>query len=150
MVRNYEQRKDRVLNPENYETNCHQNLTEEQIELLNHWHNQLQLDNKSQTTVVDYLEKTSIFFRKTDAQEVENIGKKEVTAYLSDKSQNSLRTYKATLRQFFLWFYLDHLEVDESDVPRFVDSKLKERISSLTKMKCARKLMRYGRKNMKI
>lgn len=125
MVRNYEKRKDRVLNPENHENNCHKNLTEEQIELLNLWNNQLQLDNKSDTTIVDYLEKSSRFLRSCNSEEVQEIGKEEVTAYLSGKSQNSLRTYKATLRQFFLWFYLDHLEVEEGDIPRFVDSKLK-------------------------
>lgn len=128
MTHRYTQRIERVLKPYEYEkdnrSSCHTNLSDSQIEYLNRWHNQLHLDGKSEATRSDYLEKASIFLRRTD-KPIEEIDKNDAIGFLADKSEGGRRTYKATLRQFFLWFYLYEKEIPENELPRFINNQLK-------------------------
>lgn len=126
MSQNYQQRIKRVLKPEKVDkkSNCHENLDENIRELLQDWHNQLQLDGRSKATRCDYLTKASIFFRKYPENPSE-IGKKQVNDFLSGKSQGTISTYKATLKQFFTWYYLDHKQVSKDELPRYIEKQLK-------------------------
>lgn len=128
MTHRYKQRIERVLNPEKYEKEnrscCHSNLKDRQIEVLNQWHDHLDFKEKSQATRSDYLEKVSIFLRRTD-KEIEDVDKQDAVSFLSDKSSGGKRTYKATLRQFFLWYYREKKRLSDEELPRFINGTLK-------------------------
>lgn len=124
MAHNYERRIQRILNPHDFDNNAsNQKLAEKEVELLNSWHNQLQLDGKSKATQADYLEKAAMLLRKVD-EEPDDIGKDELNDYLAGKSQGTIDTYKATLKQFFVWYYRSHLRVPEDEEPRFLEQQL--------------------------
>lgn len=125
MTHRYERRLDRILNPTNYENNCHQNIPGNGLSLIQQWHSTLKLDDKSPATRCDYLEKVSIFLRNGPNKQPADVEKKHCQNFLAEKSKSGRRTYKATLRQFFLWYYLDYKQADQSKVPRFVDTTLK-------------------------
>lgn len=124
-ARNYTQRITRIRDG----AGIHGNLTPSQQQLLQRWDDQLKLDGKSLATRTDYLEKTSNFLRHeavTDTA-VSDLGKAEVNQFLADKgTQRTVYSYKAPLRQFFLWYYTDHRGVTDSEVPRFVEKQLKD------------------------
>lgn len=120
MTRNYEQRRRRVLNGEG----AHSKLTAEHRDLLNRWSHDLENQEVAESTHTDYLEKLSIFLREA-GKPVEEIDKEDALAFLSGKARSTKRTYKTTLRQFFLWYYRDHLQYEQNDLPRFVENQLK-------------------------
>lgn len=124
MAHRYKHRIERFTNPEKFDQNCHRNLPGNALQTLQHWNNQLDLDEKSQATRSDYLEKASIFLRNAD-KTPDEVEKQDVIDFLSDRSSSGRRTYKATLRQFFLWYYLDYQELPKDELPRFVDNQLK-------------------------
>ncbi|MFB6200375.1 MAG: tyrosine-type recombinase/integrase [Candidatus Nanohaloarchaea archaeon] len=118
----YEKQIEKIVNGDG----CHANLADDHLGLIQDWRNQLELDGKSAATQADYLSKTSHFLRHEDVQgmDLDEIGRSEVNAYLSERG--NVYTYKAPLRQFFLWYYLDRKQVGEDELPRFVEKDLKD------------------------
>lgn len=133
-VRNYEERINKVRDGEG----VHDEIASAHHDLLRSWDDQLKLNGKSPATRTDYLEKTSNFLRHeaVDGKDMEEIGKQEVNRFLASKgSEQTVYSYKAPLRQFFLWYYTDHRGVSEDDMPRFVDKQLKASPPSKSKVK---------------
>lgn len=102
-------------------------LADHQVELFRAWDDQLQLDGRSVSTRKCYLQRTAYFLRNINEEKIENIGKEHINAFLAgnDWSDNTVDTYKRAMKQFFKWYYEDHLERRADEVPRFVDKQFK-------------------------
>lgn len=124
-----ERRINKIINPSEVDGENSLEITEMQRKLLRKWNTHLELNDIQKTTRSDYLKKASYFLKKT-GKPVQEIDKEDIKAYLSAYKKSTRNNYKTTIRQFFLWYYLDYKEVSSPKKPRFIDSLLKVKGSS--------------------